>query len=79
MADMLFIHYGRVLLRALERLEAAAPGLSAAQLREKKQQQRQGQAGAGDLPALREALGLGEGNKNVSTTWLAWYGVADTT
>eukprot|EP00903_Cladosiphon_okamuranus_P014125 g13127.t1 len=55
-ADMLFIHYGRVLVRALEKLDAVAPGLSADQLREKKQQ-----------AALREAVGLGEGNQNVFT------------
>ena len=64
MADMLFIHYGRVLVRAVERLDAAAPGISAAQLRGKI---RQGEK-AGDMPALREAVGLGAGNKNVSTT-----------
>lgn len=64
---MLFIHYGRVLLRALERLDAVAPGLSAAQLREKKQQA--GEPGDGmPMPALREAVGLGHGNKNVSMT-----------
>lgn len=56
-ADMLFMHYGRALLRAIDRLEAASPGLSAYQLREKKKQH--------VMSALREAVGLGEGNKNV--------------
>jgi len=37
---MLFMHYGRVLVGAIEgRLEKAAPGLSAAQLRDKGEKQ----------------------------------------
>ncbi|CAM9808128.1 unnamed protein product [Scytosiphon promiscuus] len=76
-ADMLFMHYGRVLVSALERLEEEQPGLTAAQLRAKKQEDQQEgrqQEGSGDgtanlsgtsWTALREAVGLGPGNPNV--------------
>lgn len=77
-ADMLFMHYARVFLAALERLEAAEPGLTAAQLRDKRQeermrrQQQQADGGEDDAPAsgmswkaLRLAVGLGPVNPNV--------------
>lgn len=73
-ADMLFMHYGKVFLSAIDRLEEAAPGLTAAQLRQKRRRTHDPQRE--DAPAqsssdsmtmitLRKAVGLGPDNKNV--------------
>lgn len=69
MADMLFMHYGKVFLGAIQRLEDVAPGLTSAQLRKEQDRQK--------LSALREAVGLGHANKNVRHEALesphVWY------
>lgn len=53
-SDMLFMHYAEVFLRAIERLDAERPGITAAGL------QHQDALSSGGRNNLREALGLGE-------------------
>lgn len=79
-ADMLFMHYGKLFLEAIDPLEQASPGVTAAQLREKKEQQGQqpqqersrkddgsdnSDHGMMSMEALREAVGMAEDNPNV--------------
>lgn len=69
------MHYGRLFLGALERLERAHPGMTAAQLRDKKRQQLEEQSGdehmnvphayGASWAEVRESVGLGPGNPNV--------------
>lgn len=53
-SDMLFMHYAKVFLSAMERLDAARPGITAAGL------QHQDALSSGGRNGLREALGLWE-------------------
>lgn len=53
-SDMLFMHYAEVFLRAIERLDAARPGITAAGLRH------QDALSSGGRNSLREDLGLWE-------------------
>ncbi|CAM9369104.1 unnamed protein product [Ectocarpus sp. 4 AP-2014] len=79
-ADMLFMHYGKLFLEAIDLLEQASPGLTAAELREKHEQQgqqpqqersREHDGGASSdhgtisMEALRKAVGLAGDNPNV--------------
>lgn len=60
MSDMLFMHYAKVFLSAMERLDVARPGITAAGL------QNLDALSSGGKNSLREALGLGEAAGNGS-------------